>query len=302
MRRPVSRPSLSIHSEHLDVQLVKYLYQVYFNQKVLRHALAPDMKRQSDQAHSRRDGGESTPKRAPSLLRVTYFDDFDLFRTAASEGAATPGKESKVSAAAAASVKINNDYNKSTSANDLDAKIVYPRIHTAGVAGPNKSQSLDKSFQGQSRSRDSERSGESSLSETAPVPATSQSSRTCLGSPATPHVSTTSSSITESFRDAADEEEFETPPPPRSRDSSTASSGLVSCASRVHEETLVPDAEPFSCDTSGVRTGGRAAGGSDVSCSSIASSSTTTTLRSSQDLTLSEQRPGPAAEGLGHTQ
>lgn len=252
---------------------MKYLYRVYFNKKILRHEIAAKMKRQSEMAQET----TTTPKRTPSLLRVTYFDDFDLFAPPAAAAATAPTTttEKKISATSS-SAKISSNYR---SANDLDKKVVvssFPRI--PATSGPNKSQSLDKTFQ-----RNSEKSGESSLSETAAVPVLPVA---IASSPATARVSVTntpsSSTTTEPFESSCScEEEFKTPPP-RSRDSSTASSGLVSCASKVNEDTLVADVEFFSCDTSAVLGSGRVPSGLDNSCSSIASSSSNT-LRSSKE-------------------
>lgn len=310
-------PSLNIHSEHLDIELIKYLYQVYFNKKILRHELTAKMKRQSEQQplnqrqQSNKDCcGESTPKRTPSssLLRVTYFDDFDLFQTGAGGGTTTttdnligPSGQEKGSN----NNKIHsNNYNKSNSADDLDSCRRW--ISVIPGSGPNKSHSLDKPCQ----RRGSSEKEIISLSETAAVPyevrcgaaaaaaaapGASSSSVECspnLGS----HVSTTSSSteLFESSRSCVEanfEEEFQTPPP-RSRESSTTSSGLVSCASKVNDETLVADGENnTSGDTSArqVVPGGGGGCSSDFSCCSSSSraSSTTTTLRSS----VEEQKP-----------
>lgn len=283
------KPSLNIHSEHLDIELIKYLYQVYFNKKILRHELTAKMKRQSEQQQQHQPQqqqfcGESTPKRTPSLLRVTYFDDFDLFRTGGVTGTATT-TENFIGSSDQEKCSNNNstNYNKSTSADDLDSKI---RIVPA-----KKSHSLDKPCQRRGSSEKEIISPHTSLSETAAVPVrcpaeASSSSVECspnLGS----HVSTTSSSteLFESSRSCveANEEEFRTPPP-RSRESSTTSSGLVSCASKVNDETLVPGGDDNnSCDT-------QVQGGcsSDFSCSSSRASSTTTTLRSSVEQPFSD--------------
>lgn len=131
-------PSLSVRSEHLDIELIKYLYRVYLNKKILRNEMRLKMKRQ--QQH---DDSMMTPtpvKRTNLLLRVTYFDDFDLFSNNAnanddgnninninsSNNNATLAKTRTESKKASdpsnvlnTSSRISEHANKSCSANDL---------------------------------------------------------------------------------------------------------------------------------------------------------------------------------------
>lgn len=277
-----SHPTLNIHSEHLDLELIKYLYQVYLHKKVLRNELSVKMKRQSNQTtttttskNPSQDSGECTPKRtASTLLRVTYFDDFDLFRTTTTTGQGQQGSENKPLLSAVKSdpkgvvSKIN--YNKSSSANDLDA---YPLPQRP----PNKTHSLDKPYH-----RNNEQPPSSTESQAAVIlPGAYGVSTVCS------HVSNNSSSTelfesTRSYVEAIDEEGFKTP---RSQDSSTASYGLVSCTSKVEDEdTVVPEAavageqNNVHCDTEycAVLNSNRVLGESsaDVSSSSVISSAT----------------------------
>lgn len=309
------QPTLNIHSEHLDVELIKYLYKVYFHKKILRNEIA--MKRQANQTcsssspqdhqqqqHQQRfskDSGECTPKRtASTLLRVTYFDDFDLFQTAPQQLPHT-GVDSSIESKAVeqkSSSKIN--YNKSCSANDLDACPV-PQPQRA----PNKAHSLDKPYHRNSSEQQQQQSDErhALLSEAAGIPSGAYGVSTACGSKAaTPqHVSTNSSSTelfesSRSYIEPIEEDELKSPLN-RSHDSSTASIGLVSCTSKVEDDTVVPEDGddvdgPSQCDntTSAVLKSNNNLNqflgeSSDVSCSSVASSGT---IRSSLDQQLSD--------------
>lgn len=300
--RPAKRTrkaTLNIHSEHLDIELIKYLYRVYFNKKILRNELVATtkMKRQSnqtatsspqDQHRYSKEAGECTPKRtASTLLRVTYFDDFDLFRTGPQQQATattvTGTTENKTLIGAIDPSKIN--YNKSSSANDLDAFPVPQRA-------PNKAHSLDKPYHRNSVQPQASTGSDALLSEAAVIPSGAYGVSTACGSNACssvaatpPHVVSTTSSSTELFETSRSfaEEGYKTP---RSRDSSTVSIGLVSCTSKMEDDTIVP--EYNDCDnTSAVLKSNLVLGdvSSDASCSSVASSAT---LRSSLDQQLSD--------------
>ncbi|GAB0096628.1 hypothetical protein DMENIID0001_121580 [Sergentomyia squamirostris] len=60
----LNRSGVSIDNENLDVELLQLLYQSYYNSKFSKLAQKPPKER----------------------LRVTYFDDFNLFRRAEGEG------------------------------------------------------------------------------------------------------------------------------------------------------------------------------------------------------------------------
>lgn len=323
-----SVPTLNIHSEHLDVELIKYLYRVYFHKKVLRNELLDTtgkMKRQSNDTtatnpstqrdHHHQESGECTPKRAAStLLRVTYFDDFDLFRTtgttdhnkAAAAGQQLLSREppqqqtTTIRGAERAQNVSKISYNKSSSANDLDA---YPLPQRP----PNKTtHSLDKPYHRNNEQHTAQQpqhhhpTAQRVLSEAAAavvIPSGGYGVSTVCRS----HVSTTNnSSSTELFESSRSHVELEGEEgeaeeleleggfkTPRSHDSSTASFGLVSCTSKVEDDTVVP--ENLQCDTDGGGGGGSAVlrnsepvlgeSSADVSCSSSAVVSSTT-LRS----------------------
>lgn len=298
-------PSLNIHSEHLDIELVKYLYQVYFHKKILRYELeARKMKRQSEQSQAtqqhqlsdendkKSNVGASTPKRMPSLLRVTYFDDFDLFRTGPTAAASSvqPPQldESKIGRNDGAVSKLYQN-NKSSSANDLEGRLVFSRIPGGGVPPPGKSQSLDKSYERARDARDkcAVEVGDNSLSETATAPGSACYCSPCAtvavtssslnkdssvanhNSSVTSQVESTASSSTEIFESSRSfveqkevdlcgegncrygdvEDEGEFETPPHSRDSSSC--GLVSCASKVEDSEATLD-ENNLCDSSAV--------------------------------------------------
>lgn len=63
----LNRNSVSINNENLDVELLQLLYQSYYNSKFSKLAQKPPKER----------------------LRVTYFDDFNLFRRESADGQPT---------------------------------------------------------------------------------------------------------------------------------------------------------------------------------------------------------------------
>lgn len=337
-----SVPTLNIHSEHLDVELIKYLYRVYFHKKVLRNELLATtgkMKRQSNdttatnpstQRDRHQESGECTPKRAAStLLRVTYFDDFDLFRTTGTtdhnKAAAgqqllsrEPPQQTTIRGAERAQNVSKINYNKSSSANDLDA---YPLPQRP----PNKTtHSLDKPYHRNNEQHTAQQpqhhhpTAQRVLSEAAAAAVVIPSGGYGVSTVCRSHVSTTNnSSSTELFESSRSHVELEGEEEaeeleleggfktPRSHDSSTASFGLVSCTSKVEDDTVVP--ENLQCDTDG---GGSAVlrnsepvlgeSSADVSCSSSAVvSSTTLRSTSSFEQPLSDYQsalsPGAAA-------
>lgn len=312
--------SLNIHSDQLDVELIKYLYRVYFNKKVLRHELAAKMKRQSTTMssaavqHQARDKScESTPKRvASTLLRVTYFDDFDLFRTAAvaDTGKSNPtttshGQKTSPSMTVgsgskeASSSRIN--YCKSNSANELDACPV-----TQQPRAPNKTHSLDKPYHHEQQQQQQQQNQQSWTSSTVAGVGGGGSgggsgvygvSTVCA---TTSSIVSNASSTTELFESSRSLAEDEYKTPRSNDDSSSTSIGLVSCTSKVSdgETTVTPVAPvvdyhgPCDCESNTNKVGDL----SDISCCSVASSATTT-LRSSLDHQLSDYHSVPSPPG-----
>lgn len=111
-------PVLNIRSEHLDVQLIKYLYKVYFNKKILRSEMRARMAQESGIKGQQMDTGNS-------LLRVTYFDDFYLFRGDDSEALKSSPQPMKYRSHSQPNHQptINNAA-RAASTNDLDTSSV----------------------------------------------------------------------------------------------------------------------------------------------------------------------------------
>lgn len=236
--------------------------------------------------------GECTPKkRAPStLLRVTYFDDFDLFR---SQQPPTTEESNKRLPLNEASKSGNN---KSSSANDLDT-CPLPRASTtaAAVPVPSKTHSLDKPYH---------RSIQQQLLKT------SLSGEEVTGGGIPRGVYGVSTGCVSSSTE--EEEGFQSLEGQKdSRSSSTTTSiALVSCCSRVNEEERSEAAEEGQEQEEDERqmhlgrnyqkqlpySAGHVDCCEDISSSSVASSSAT--LKSSFDQPLSDYQSPLSPPGL----